>query len=157
MQGSEAFSGGALAGAGGYRLLGAAWKDNVCSRVEMLIVKLTLSGRTLSGECLFSPGREKSSWKWVMVSCHCVPASLLTLNPRHMGEQSNLAAGDGLVLALSISCPVASVCPVPIMPALSLSSPAMLGVYPVGGRSNGASRSCRRAFVCAVPSPPSCY
>lgn len=53
---------------------------------------------------------------WVMVSCHRGPAPLLTLTSRHMGEQSHLAAGDGLVLALSMSCPVASVRPVPCPP-----------------------------------------
>lgn len=119
--------GAALAGAGHHRLLGAARKDNVCFPVEMLIVKLPLSSHTLSGECLFSPGRESppGRGRWSLVSVF--PAALLTPNSRHVGEQLHLAAGEGLVLALSMSWPVASVRPVPIMPALSLSSPETRG------------------------------
>lgn len=145
--------GAALAGAGHHRLLGAARKDNVCFPVEMLIVKLPLSSHTLSGECLFSPGRESppGSGRWSLVSVF--PAPLLTPNSRHVGEQSHLAAGEGLVLALSMSWPVASVRPVPIMPALSLSSPETRGA-PCGRPSSGVSCSCLRALARALLSPP---
>lgn len=73
------------------------------------------------------PWERESPWKWAVVSCQRVPCPTLTPNSRHVGEQSHLAAGEGLVLALSMSWPVASVRPVPIMPALSLSSPETRG------------------------------